>query len=57
MLEAVSVAMHGVKVSQLEGGETALVIGAGMIGLLTLQAAKAAGCSARVYFGCGRRHD
>jgi L-iditol 2-dehydrogenase len=44
MLEAVSVAMHGVKVSQLEGGETALVIGAGMIGLLTLQAAKAAGC-------------
>jgi len=44
MLEAVSVAMHGVKVSQLAGGETALVIGAGMIGLLTLQAAKAAGC-------------
>ena len=44
MLEAVSVAMHGVKVSQLEGGETALVIGAGMIGLLTLQAARAAGC-------------
>ena len=48
MLEAVSVAMHGVKVSQLEGGETALVIGAGMIGLLTLQAARAAGC-ARVF--------
>jgi L-iditol 2-dehydrogenase len=44
MLEAVSVAIHGVKVSQLEGGETALVIGAGMIGLLTLQAARAAGC-------------
>ena len=44
MLEAVSVGMHGVKVSQLEGGETALVIGAGMIGLLTLQAARAAGC-------------
>lgn len=45
MLEAVSVAMHGVKVSSVIGGETALVIGAGMIGLLTLQAAKAAGCS------------
>lgn len=45
MLEAVSVAMHGVKVSPIVGGETALVIGAGMIGLLTLQAAKAAGCS------------
>ncbi len=48
MLEAVSVAMHGVKVSPVVGGETALVIGAGMIGLLALQAAKAAGC-ARVF--------
>ena len=45
MLEAVSVALHAVAVSKLEGGETALVIGAGMIGLLTLQAAHAAGCS------------
>lgn len=45
MLEAVSVAVHGVKVSQVTGGETALVIGAGMIGLLTLQAARAAGCA------------
>ena len=45
MLEAVSVALHAVRVSQAVGGETALVIGAGMIGLLTMQAAKAAGCS------------
>src|SRR5229473_3069522 len=45
MLEAVSVALHAVAVSELEGGETALVIGAGMIGLLTLQAARVAGCS------------
>jgi L-iditol 2-dehydrogenase len=45
MLEAVSVALHAVKVSNLAGGETALVIGAGMIGLLTLQAARVAGCS------------
>lgn len=45
MLEAVSVALHAVAVSDLEGGETALVIGAGMIGLLTLQAARVAGCS------------
>ena len=45
MLEAVSVALHAVRVAQLEGGERALVIGAGMIGLLTLQAARAAGCS------------
>jgi L-iditol 2-dehydrogenase len=45
MLEAVSVALHGVRLSEMKGGETALVIGAGMIGLLTLQAAKAAGAS------------
>jgi L-iditol 2-dehydrogenase len=45
MLEAVSVALHAVVVSKLDGGETALIIGAGMIGLLTLQAARAAGCS------------
>lgn len=45
MLEAVSVALHAVAVSDLKGGETALVVGAGMIGLLTLQAALAAGCS------------
>lgn len=44
MLEAVSVALHGVRVAEAKGGETALVIGAGMIGLLTLQAARAAGC-------------
>jgi L-iditol 2-dehydrogenase len=44
MLEAASVALHGVRVSQVRDGETALVIGAGMIGLLTLQAARAAGC-------------
>jgi L-iditol 2-dehydrogenase len=45
MLEAVSVALHAVRVSEMKGGESALVIGAGMIGLLTLQAAKAAGAS------------
>ncbi len=45
MLEAVSVALHAVAVSKLEGEETALIIGAGMIGLLILQAAHAAGCS------------
>jgi L-iditol 2-dehydrogenase len=45
MLEAVSVALHAVRISALRAGERALVVGAGMIGLLTLQAAKAAGCS------------
>jgi L-iditol 2-dehydrogenase len=45
MLEAVSVALHAVKLSQIKPGDTALVIGAGMIGLLVLQAAIEAGCS------------
>ncbi len=45
MLEAVSVALHAVRISELDGGETALVIGAGMIGLLLMQAARVAGCS------------
>jgi L-iditol 2-dehydrogenase len=45
MLEAVSVALHAVRVSGAGEGESALVIGAGMIGLLTMQAARAAGCS------------
>jgi len=48
MLEAVSVALHAVRISGTRRGETALVIGAGMIGLLTLQAARAAGFQ-RVY--------
>ena len=45
MLEAVSVALHGVAVSEMKGSETVLVIGAGMIGLLLLQAARAAGAA------------
>jgi L-iditol 2-dehydrogenase len=45
MLEAVSVALHGVAVSGLKGRGDVLVIGAGMIGLLLLQAARAAGAS------------
>jgi L-iditol 2-dehydrogenase len=45
MLEAVSVALHAVRISGAADGKTALVVGAGMIGLLTLQAAKALGYS------------
>jgi L-iditol 2-dehydrogenase len=45
MLEAVSVALHGVSLAEIAEGSTALVLGAGMIGLLTLQALRAAGCS------------
>src|SRR5579862_7932300 len=48
MLEAVSVALHAVHVSGDLKGQTTLVIGAGMIGLLTFQAARAAG-AARVF--------
>jgi L-iditol 2-dehydrogenase len=45
MLEAVSVALHGVAVTDMVGDETVLVIGAGMIGLLLLQSVRAMGCS------------
>ena len=48
MLEPTSVTLHAVRVTELTGGETALVVGAGMIGLLTMQAARAGGCD-RVY--------
>ena len=45
MLEAVSVALHAVSLSRIEPEDTALVLGAGMIGLLILQALRAAGCA------------
>ncbi len=48
VLEAVSVALHGVALAKLLPDSTALVVGAGMIGLLTLQALRAAGC-ARIF--------
>ena len=44
MLEAVAVAIHGVNLAQLTPDSTALVVGAGTIGILTLQALRAAGC-------------
>ena len=44
MLEAVAVAVHAVALSQISSGD-AIVLGAGMIGLLTVQALRAAGCS------------
>ena len=45
MVEAVSVALHAVAVSGFTEGETALVIGAGMIGTLIVQALRVAGAS------------
>ncbi len=45
MLEAVAVALHAVSLAEIDSDCTALVVGAGMIGLLSLQALRAAGCS------------
>jgi L-iditol 2-dehydrogenase len=43
LIEAVSVAVHAVGLTPIALGDDALVVGAGMIGLLTLQAARLAG--------------
>jgi L-iditol 2-dehydrogenase len=45
MVEPLAVAVHAVAVSEIEKGATAMVVGAGMIGLLVLQVLKDAGCS------------
>lgn len=44
MVEAVSVAVHAVGRSPVSLGDSVVVVGAGMIGLLCLQAVRAAGC-------------
>ena len=48
LIEAVSVAVHAVSLTEITPNDTAVVVGAGMIGLLTLQAVKHAG-AARVF--------
>jgi L-iditol 2-dehydrogenase len=45
LIEAVSIGVHAVSITPVRLGDTAVVLGAGMIGLVTLQAAKPAGCS------------
>lgn len=45
LVEAVSVAVHAAAVTPIRLGDTVVVVGAGMIGLLTLQAARAAGAT------------
>ncbi|RZU39406.1 L-iditol 2-dehydrogenase [Edaphobacter modestus] len=45
MIEAVSVALHAVSISKFRRGETALVLGAGMIGTLIVQALRVEGAS------------
>jgi len=44
MVEPVSVAVHAVNLTRVRLGDTAVVVGAGMIGLLTIQALRQAGC-------------
>jgi L-iditol 2-dehydrogenase len=44
MIEPVSVAVHAVNRTPVQLGDTAVVVGAGMIGLLTVQALRTAGC-------------
>jgi L-iditol 2-dehydrogenase len=43
LIEAVSVAVHAVSLTPIQLDDTAVVVGAGMIGLLTLQAVRLAG--------------
>lgn len=45
MIEAVSVAVHAANRTPVELGDTAVVVGSGMIGLLAIQAIKLAGCA------------
>lgn len=45
MVEAVSVAVHATAISSVQPGDTVVVIGCGMIGLLCIQALKAKGCA------------
>jgi L-iditol 2-dehydrogenase len=44
MVEAVSIAVHAVSRVALKPGDTAVVVGSGVIGLLVIQALRAAGC-------------
>lgn len=44
MVEPLSIAIHAVNRARVELGESAVVIGVGMIGLLVVQALRAAGC-------------
>jgi len=44
MVEALSVAVHAVGITPVRLGDTAVVVGSGMIGLLVIQALKRAGC-------------
>lgn len=44
LIEPVSIAVHAVRRSKIKQGDTALIVGAGMIGLLVIQVLKHIGC-------------
>jgi L-iditol 2-dehydrogenase len=48
LIEAVSIAVHAARITEIHPGSSAVVIGAGMIGLLAIQAFRVFGCS-KVY--------
>jgi L-iditol 2-dehydrogenase len=45
LIEAVSIGVHAVNITPMQLGDTALVVGSGMIGMLTIQAVKHAGAA------------
>jgi L-iditol 2-dehydrogenase len=45
LIEAVSIAVHAAKITHIQPGSSAVVIGTGMIGLLAVQAFRVFGCS------------
>jgi L-iditol 2-dehydrogenase len=45
LIEAVSIAVHAVRITPIELGDVGICYGAGMIGLLTVQAMRNAGCT------------
>jgi L-iditol 2-dehydrogenase len=45
LIEAVSIAVHAAKITGIEAGSSAAVVGAGMIGVLAVQAFRHYGCS------------
>ncbi len=45
LIEAVSIAVHAARITNIKPGSTAVVVGAGMIGLLAIQAFRVFGCT------------
>jgi L-iditol 2-dehydrogenase len=45
LIEAISIGVHAVGITPIAIGDTAVIVGTGMIGLLTLQSARIAGCT------------